>query len=484
MPSGRRAGRRRVRRSTRGRRSRPTTTHPAVHGQRRRREPEHRRAVVHGRRRARRRRAAMGAAGRRPLPRRLPGQGQRQLAASSTCPAAGSTTARCPSGAMPTRTTRSPTAIVPPRPDHARGISMKVTVDFDVCASTGACMQVCPEVFEVRSDGYLYILQEDPAEELRDKVQRRPTCAPPRRSPSRTDRHWMTAIDVLRAARGRRPGRCCASGSTPTRRGCRCPSTVRPTRSMFASAARSSTPPPTWCARSSRRSPTSRHSAPRPSSSGCATTSATRTPTCCWCSTPSAATSARTAEHYAREAFERYGAHAVTVNPYLGTDSVEPFLRHRRHGVLRAVPHQQPRRRRLPDRCRCVDGEPLYLHVAAEWPREWTEIGECGLVVGATYPGRTAPRCAASWATCRSWSPASARRAATSQATVEAGATSDGCRPDDQLVAGGALRLERAATSPTRLEPRRPHARSDPRHRAALTRRVGQRRWPLSRRGC
>ena len=39
---------------------------------------------------------------------------------------------------------------------------MKVTVDFDSCASTGACMQVCPEVFEVRNDGYLYILQENP----------------------------------------------------------------------------------------------------------------------------------------------------------------------------------------------------------------------------------------------------------------------------------------------------------------------------------
>ena len=47
---------------------------------------------------------------------------------------------------------------------------MKVTVDYDVCASTGSCMQVCPEVFEVRSDGYLYILQEEPGEELRTKV--------------------------------------------------------------------------------------------------------------------------------------------------------------------------------------------------------------------------------------------------------------------------------------------------------------------------
>ena len=48
---------------------------------------------------------------------------------------------------------------------------MRVVVDFDVCASTGACMQVCPEVFEVRSDGYLYVLQEEPPEELRDSVQ-------------------------------------------------------------------------------------------------------------------------------------------------------------------------------------------------------------------------------------------------------------------------------------------------------------------------
>ena len=47
---------------------------------------------------------------------------------------------------------------------------MRVIVDFDVCASTGACMQSCPEVFEVRSDGYLYILQEEPGEELREKV--------------------------------------------------------------------------------------------------------------------------------------------------------------------------------------------------------------------------------------------------------------------------------------------------------------------------
>jgi ferredoxin len=47
---------------------------------------------------------------------------------------------------------------------------MKVSVDFDVCASTGACMQVCPEVFEVRSDGYLYVLNENPPAELHSRV--------------------------------------------------------------------------------------------------------------------------------------------------------------------------------------------------------------------------------------------------------------------------------------------------------------------------
>jgi ferredoxin len=47
---------------------------------------------------------------------------------------------------------------------------MKVTGDFDLCASTGSCMQICPEVFEVRSDGYLYVLQEEPPAELAEKV--------------------------------------------------------------------------------------------------------------------------------------------------------------------------------------------------------------------------------------------------------------------------------------------------------------------------
>lgn len=48
---------------------------------------------------------------------------------------------------------------------------MKVSINYDVCASTGSCMQICPEVFEVRSDGYLYLLNDEPGEELREKVE-------------------------------------------------------------------------------------------------------------------------------------------------------------------------------------------------------------------------------------------------------------------------------------------------------------------------
>jgi ferredoxin len=55
---------------------------------------------------------------------------------------------------------------------------MRVVVDYDVCASTGSCMQICPEVFEVRADGYLYILQEEPGEELRGSVMQAADMCP------------------------------------------------------------------------------------------------------------------------------------------------------------------------------------------------------------------------------------------------------------------------------------------------------------------
>jgi ferredoxin len=48
---------------------------------------------------------------------------------------------------------------------------MRVVVDFDVCQSNAVCMVEAPEVFEVRDDGFLYVLQEEPSEELRAKVE-------------------------------------------------------------------------------------------------------------------------------------------------------------------------------------------------------------------------------------------------------------------------------------------------------------------------
>lgn len=48
---------------------------------------------------------------------------------------------------------------------------MRVVVDFDACESNAVCMAVAPEVFEVRDDDYLYVLQETPAESLRPKVE-------------------------------------------------------------------------------------------------------------------------------------------------------------------------------------------------------------------------------------------------------------------------------------------------------------------------
>ena len=55
---------------------------------------------------------------------------------------------------------------------------MKVVVDFDMCQSNGICQGLVPEVFEVRDDGFLYVLQEHPDESLRAKVETAVTSCP------------------------------------------------------------------------------------------------------------------------------------------------------------------------------------------------------------------------------------------------------------------------------------------------------------------
>jgi orotidine-5'-phosphate decarboxylase len=91
-----------------------------------------------------------------------------------------------------------------------------------------------------------------------------------------------------------------------------------------------------------------------------------------------------TAERYAIEAFERYGADAVTVNPYLGGDSLEPFLKYQDKGVIILCRTSNPGAGDLQDLE--VSGRRLFHVVADLAARRWNSRGNCLLVVGATYP--------------------------------------------------------------------------------------------------
>ena len=95
-----------------------------------------------------------------------------------------------------------------------------------------------------------------------------------------------------------------------------------------------------------------------------------------------------TAKLYAREAFVRYGADAVTVNPYLGTDSLSPFLTTPDKGTIILCRTSNAGSSEF--QSLVVDGEPLYLRVARTAADTWRAIGECALVVGATFPDELA----------------------------------------------------------------------------------------------
>lgn len=95
-----------------------------------------------------------------------------------------------------------------------------------------------------------------------------------------------------------------------------------------------------------------------------------------------------TAEQYAREAFERYGADAVTVSPYMGFDSVAPYLEWKDRGAIVLCRTSNAGGSDL--QFLSVDGRPLYLHVAQMVAEKWNTNGQCGLVVGATFPAELA----------------------------------------------------------------------------------------------
>lgn len=91
-----------------------------------------------------------------------------------------------------------------------------------------------------------------------------------------------------------------------------------------------------------------------------------------------------TAEQYAREAFERYGADAVTVNPYMGFDSVAPYLEWKDRGTIVLCRTSNPGGSDI--QFLMADGKPLYQHVAKLVAEKWNTNGQCSLVVGATFP--------------------------------------------------------------------------------------------------
>lgn len=94
-----------------------------------------------------------------------------------------------------------------------------------------------------------------------------------------------------------------------------------------------------------------------------------------------------TAEAYARALFDDLGLDAATVNPYLGGDAVEPFLKYADRGVIIVCRTSNPGARDLQDLPVMFEGasRPLY-EVVAELANRWNDRGNVGLVAGATYP--------------------------------------------------------------------------------------------------
>ncbi|MFA7292109.1 MAG: orotidine-5'-phosphate decarboxylase [Rhodocyclaceae bacterium] len=95
-----------------------------------------------------------------------------------------------------------------------------------------------------------------------------------------------------------------------------------------------------------------------------------------------------TAEQYAVEAFERYGADAITANPYMGRDSIEPYLAYKDKGVILLCRTSNPGGSDL--QFLDVGGMKLYERVARLVASEWNRTGQCALVVGATFPNEIA----------------------------------------------------------------------------------------------
>ncbi|RVU49856.1 orotidine-5'-phosphate decarboxylase [Rubrivivax rivuli] len=101
-----------------------------------------------------------------------------------------------------------------------------------------------------------------------------------------------------------------------------------------------------------------------------------------------------TAEQYAREAFERYRADAVTLSPFMGLDSIEPYMKWAGKGLILLCRTSNPGGSDLQaQRLAGADGQPgslLYEHIARLAAGDWNRGGQLALVVGATFPAEVA----------------------------------------------------------------------------------------------
>jgi orotidine-5'-phosphate decarboxylase len=96
-----------------------------------------------------------------------------------------------------------------------------------------------------------------------------------------------------------------------------------------------------------------------------------------------------TAAQYAREAFVRYGADAVTLSPFMGFDSIEPYMAYDGRGLILLCRTSNPGGSDLQAQ-RLQDGSLLYEHIARLAAGPWNRHGQIGLVVGATFPAEVA----------------------------------------------------------------------------------------------
>ena len=149
-----------------------------------------------------------------------------------------------------------------------------------------------------------------------------------------------------------------------------------------------------------------------------------------------------TAEQYAVEIFERYQADAITANPYMGRDSVAPYLAYAGKGVILLCRTSNPggsdlqsldvfSQNVLGSKSSSSSGAPvvtrkLYEHVASIVANEWNESGQCALVVGATFPEEIA-RVRAIVGNMPLLVPGIGAQGGDIRATVQAGQTAAGC---------------------------------------------------------